>query len=180
VAVAVSLAAWSGGRAPGGDVCELPIEFGPCDGVCPRWFFNPETSLCEEFTYGCCGGNANNFLTLLTCQSTCACGLPPDPGPCDGAFPRWFFNSESGECEEFTYGGCEGNANNFETLEACETACDNPCQADVNLDGKVNVQDMIEVIVSWGLTGGPADVNDDGAVNVQDLVAVVVGWGPCG
>jgi hypothetical protein len=29
----------------------------------------------------------------------------------------------TGECEAFSYGGCEGNANNFETKAACEQAC---------------------------------------------------------
>lgn len=28
-----------------------------------------------------------------------------------------------GACEGFNYGGCKGNANNFETKQACENAC---------------------------------------------------------
>ena len=52
-----------------------------------------------------------------------ACVLPPDVGPCDGVCPRYFFNSETGQCEEFIFGCCEGNANYFPTLEACEAAC---------------------------------------------------------
>jgi hypothetical protein len=51
------------------------------------------------------------------------CQEPADPGPCEAAFERWFFNAERGICETFTYGGCEGNENNFETLEACSAAC---------------------------------------------------------
>ena len=51
------------------------------------------------------------------------CGLPADSGPCFGAFPHFYFDAAEGQCRAFVYGGCEGNANNFETLEACVAAC---------------------------------------------------------
>ena len=54
-----------------GDLCTLPAEHGPCDGICPRFFHDTETGECEPFTYGCCGGNANNFLTLEECEAAC-------------------------------------------------------------------------------------------------------------
>ena len=54
-----------------GDICTLPAVIGPCRGVCPRFFHNTETDQCEPFTFGCCGGNANNFLTLEECEATC-------------------------------------------------------------------------------------------------------------
>jgi hypothetical protein len=61
------------------------------------------------------------------------CGLPMEVGDCEGAFPRWWFNAAVGKCEVFSYGGCNGNANNFETAEACAAACApgvaNPCDA---------------------------------------------------
>lgn len=49
------------------------------------------------------------------------CGLPVVTGPCNAAFPRYAYDGS--QCVPFTYGGCQGNANNFETLEACEQAC---------------------------------------------------------
>jgi hypothetical protein len=52
-----------------------------------------------------------------------ACALPFDPGPCEAAMPVWYFNSATGACEQETYGGCEGNANNFESAEDCAAAC---------------------------------------------------------
>ncbi|MSP72949.1 MAG: hypothetical protein EXR76_12410 [Myxococcales bacterium] len=54
-----------------------------------------------------------------------ACGLPVDTGPCDGAFERWYFDPATGDCASFSFGGCRGNANNFETLRACVATCDN-------------------------------------------------------
>ena len=51
------------------------------------------------------------------------CKLAPVPGPCKGHFPKHYYNSESGKCEIFIYGGCGGNANRFDTLEECKEEC---------------------------------------------------------
>jgi hypothetical protein len=50
--------------------------------------------------------------------------------------------------------------------------------ADVNGDGSVNVDDLIEVIVRWGACPAPcpADINTSGAVDVDDLIAVILNW----
>nr|XP_057938731.1 tissue factor pathway inhibitor a isoform X2 [Doryrhamphus excisus] len=51
------------------------------------------------------------------------CALKQDPGPCRAIRDKYFFNVDTGQCELFEYGGCGGNANNFETLEMCEETC---------------------------------------------------------
>ncbi len=51
--------------------CTLPADPGPCDGVCPRWFYEYVAGHCEPFVWGCCGGNANNFVTQDECAATC-------------------------------------------------------------------------------------------------------------
>jgi len=51
------------------------------------------------------------------------CFLAPDPGPCEASIPRYAFNPDTGLCHPFTYGGCDGNANNFETVERCYATC---------------------------------------------------------
>ena len=50
--------------------CYLEPDVGPCDGVCPRYFYNQETEECEEFAWGCCEGLVP-FDTLEECISTC-------------------------------------------------------------------------------------------------------------
>ncbi|BFZ20773.1 hypothetical protein BsWGS_23812 [Bradybaena similaris] len=51
------------------------------------------------------------------------CTLPPDVGPCKAAIPKYFYNPKTGTCEEFIYGGCPGNQNRFNNINACRTAC---------------------------------------------------------
>lgn len=111
-----------------GDICLLPSVAGDCQGAFLRYFYDPCIAQCLPFYYGGCGGNANNFLTLEECESTCSpegnvCALPADPGPCDGACPRFFHNVCTGQCDPFLFGCCDGNANNFLTLEECEATC---------------------------------------------------------
>ena len=112
------------------DICQLAPEVGPCDAAIAAWYFNPQTGDCEEFTYGGCEGNENNFESKSACLSSCgsggsgdACTAPAETGPCDAAFQRYFFNTATGQCEEFLYGGCGGNDNNYESLEACQKSC---------------------------------------------------------
>ena len=53
-----------------------------------------------------------------------ACDLLPDPGPCFAAIPKFYFDSETQECKEFTWGGC-GGVVPFDTFDACqECQCD--------------------------------------------------------
>uniref|UniRef100_A0A8C9RJB7 Tissue factor pathway inhibitor a n=1 Tax=Scleropages formosus TaxID=113540 RepID=A0A8C9RJB7_SCLFO len=52
-----------------------------------------------------------------------SCALKMDEGPCRSVMDRFYFNADTRQCERFDYGGCEGNANNFETFEECEETC---------------------------------------------------------
>ena len=49
--------------------CSIMPEVGPCDGICPTYYFNQDTNQCEEFITGCCGIEA--FDTMQNCIDTC-------------------------------------------------------------------------------------------------------------
>ncbi|NWR66013.1 TFPI2 inhibitor, partial [Bucorvus abyssinicus] len=111
--------------------CLLPPDEGPCRAMVPRWYYDRYTQSCQEFTYGGCHGNANNFLTLDDCEKNCwtikkvpkICRLEADGGPCRSHLKRYAFNLSSMRCEEFIYGGCYGNGNNFRDLQSCVDHC---------------------------------------------------------
>ncbi|XP_074023298.1 carboxypeptidase inhibitor SmCI-like [Numenius arquata] len=176
--------------------CAAPRVTGPCRAAFPRWFYSPANGTCQEFIYGGCRGNKNNFQTREECLSRCHprggdtgstgadflsiclslkgwilwlilavpalilvgymmkaalkscwdklelpkvvepcshrddkeylmkhCAAPWVTGPCWAAFPRWFYSPANGTCQEFIYGGCRGNKNNFQTREECLSRC---------------------------------------------------------
>ena len=43
----------------------------------------------------------------------------------------------------------------------------------------MDVSDLLAVIDQWGATKSEADINMDGIVNVTDLLIVVGNWGSC-
>ena len=51
------------------------------------------------------------------------CLLSPVSGSCTNNALRWYYNSAVGRCQQFTYSGCDGNQNNFKTLEKCLQQC---------------------------------------------------------
>ncbi|KAI9565498.1 hypothetical protein GHT06_009290 [Daphnia sinensis] len=126
------------------DICTLPPDNSKstgraCMAFVPSWTFNATTGKCESYVYGGCGKTANLFRTEEACQATCSstarnvvqsavrnqesCLLPIAKGPCFGFMKRYAFNKEKNRCELFTYGGCQGNGNNFATADQCFEAC---------------------------------------------------------
>ena len=87
---------------------------------------------CDIDNGGCPAGQSCTLLDVQCVRAPCppvvqcmdTCALPAVTGPCDGAFPRYFHNATSEQCERFIFGGCGGNENNFETLKECESQCE--------------------------------------------------------
>ncbi|XP_054441404.1 kunitz-type protease inhibitor 2-like [Pteronotus mesoamericanus] len=147
------------------DFCRVPKAVGGCQASVRRWWYNATGGSCQQFVYGGCGGNDNNYLTKEKCLEKCANvtenatddlasrngadssassvprrqdfeDLPSDifsyeeycmaqavTGPCQASFPRWYFDAEKNTCDNFIYGGCWGNKNNYLSKEACLSRC---------------------------------------------------------
>jgi len=119
----------------------------------PRWYFNKDTKNCEQFTFGGCLPNENNFFTESECENACEAYIPHQElddlsdkiqaraapvediendgcndeafvvGRCRAMLNRWSWNPESLACEKFVFGGCDGNGNNFPSKKKCDKKC---------------------------------------------------------
>lgn len=47
-----------------------------------------------------------------------------EEGPCRAVLKRFYYDVDHQQCRQFTYGGCRGNRNNFETYDECAMACE--------------------------------------------------------
>ncbi|OXB82266.1 UNVERIFIED_CONTAM: hypothetical protein H355_007963 [Colinus virginianus] len=183
--------------------CLTPKKVGWCRGSFPRWFYNPTLQQCQEFIFGGCKPNKNNYLREEECQLACRnvkgsisgrqmpvcngncqassfrckdgccidaylecdetpdcadgsdevyceqyahefnrlqkinvtrkqahCVDLPDTGQCTESIPRWYYNPFSEKCDRFTYGGCDGNMNNFKEEEECMKSCSGVTKGD--------------------------------------------------
>ncbi|XP_062407610.1 kunitz-type protease inhibitor 1-like isoform X2 [Sardina pilchardus] len=62
-------------------------------------------------------------MVLTPEQSEGQCLAPKKVGPCRGSFPRWNYNAVTDQCEQFNFGGCKGNRNNYLSKKECTDAC---------------------------------------------------------
>uniref|UniRef100_A0A2C9JGS2 BPTI/Kunitz inhibitor domain-containing protein n=1 Tax=Biomphalaria glabrata TaxID=6526 RepID=A0A2C9JGS2_BIOGL len=127
------------------DICQETMEVGPCRAMIPRYYFDTATRSCQLFHYGGCKGNNNKFETKEQCEAKCLpadrkdggqrdikwtqgvkdgkCLLEMDSGPCKALLSRYYYDQSTNTCQNFKYGGCSGNDNNFQSKSDCEEAC---------------------------------------------------------
>uniref|UniRef100_A0AC34GWY3 BPTI/Kunitz inhibitor domain-containing protein n=1 Tax=Panagrolaimus sp. ES5 TaxID=591445 RepID=A0AC34GWY3_9BILA len=80
-------------------------------------------------THECQGVTIGNARSNRCCPSRAyICGLPPQQGSslCSGGLTvvtRYYFNIVTKKCSSFVYNGCDGNPNNFASLNQCNNFC---------------------------------------------------------
>ncbi|CAH8615382.1 unnamed protein product [Dicrocoelium dendriticum] len=77
-------------------------------------------SALSAFTYGDKPIRCEDYVRSKLCMA------PMDRGPCHKRLERYAYDPERNKCVRFAYGGCGGNANNYETVEWCELLCAYP------------------------------------------------------
>ncbi|VDN03849.1 unnamed protein product [Thelazia callipaeda] len=99
--------------------------------VCPagKPLYSGPTSCSEKSPcpngYFCVTSNKKNYC----CPSQeKICHLPQEAGECGSdqwrvIVTRYYFDTKTGTCRLFNYSGCNGNDNNFESMEQCQSFC---------------------------------------------------------
>ena len=102
------------------DACDTCTDDGDCDPdeICIDW---PTREPSSCLWIGC--DSDEQCPVGERCVIDDVCLAPAVNGLCDALFTRWYYDFATGRCAEFIWGGCGGNGNNFETVEACEAAC---------------------------------------------------------
>jgi hypothetical protein len=90
------------------------------------------------------GTSIQSWLGIPDCGSTQdACTLLPEAGPCFAAIQGFYFNQETQQCDDFTWGGCAGVLP-FASLPECEAAT---CASSLALDQLESVQPKLTKMI---------------------------------
>lgn len=139
------------------------------------WYYDTAEGRCMEFWYGGCDGNQNRFGSKEACEKVCVeppgigklinrkslqpgkfslsgrCYLPKIEGPlrCDQPVARYWYDYNTRQCAAFWWRGCLGNANNFESWEACSQTCKDvgplPAEPEPEINIPLNYPQQTEV-----------------------------------
>lgn len=122
-------------------VCSASLQHGCLSDVLPVCASNNMTfwSHCDMLNYSCLNPDEHFSIVqfspcrdeqLMFSKPTAIekkffykCGFPKEASVCRAHFLRFYFDQEQNNCQQFRWGGCNPNANNFETLEECESTC---------------------------------------------------------
>jgi hypothetical protein len=174
-----------------GFVVSLPSRSGPCPGEGSCCIPNG-TPGCDDA--GCCETICaqDPFCCDIEWDTVCvdqANGLCCDPPPCPGD-GCCFAANESPGCDDAACCDAVCAADPF----CCDTEWDGlcadgaiavcfdpPCPGDTNGDSQVNVTDLTNVLLDWGMTGSglASDVSPNCTIDGGDLTAVILNWGSC-
>jgi hypothetical protein len=115
------------------------------------------------------------------CCNLVQLGCNGDSTDCQGGASSLSIEVEVGNSYFIRLGGSiessEGGGTIF--VDGPVGSCIQSCYCDLEVDGVVNVADLLLIIGRWGDTCGAADLNVDGQVDVMDVLLVIGAWGPC-
>ncbi|KAJ8737654.1 hypothetical protein PYW08_000249 [Mythimna loreyi] len=124
-------------------ICRLQPNRYVCDEehTYSKFYFDVNMKTCMTFFYNDCDLSHNQFDMLKECNNICydsmladdnvlknltmdvICSLQPDSGTCNKYYPRYYYDISDRLCKGFSYSGCDGNYNRFETELECKNVC---------------------------------------------------------
>ncbi|XP_045689121.1 WAP four-disulfide core domain protein 8 [Phyllostomus hastatus] len=96
--------------------CMLPVDPGRCKSITKRWYYVLKHNECQQFNYGGCNGNTNNFLSKKDCMAACSSAVKKGECP-------FFPFEERVECS----GWCRSDADCPQMDKCCESMCGFAC-----------------------------------------------------
>uniref|UniRef100_A0A3Q2W7G5 Serine peptidase inhibitor, Kunitz type 1 b n=1 Tax=Haplochromis burtoni TaxID=8153 RepID=A0A3Q2W7G5_HAPBU len=103
-------------------VCGSPC--GPDQLTCGNGCCLDRSMECDNVKQCSDGSDESHLLLDIDVNKKKAqCTEPPRTGPCRAKFPGWYYDPLDQKCHEFTYGGCDGNENNFPDDQTCREYC---------------------------------------------------------
>uniref|UniRef100_A0A3Q2W554 Serine peptidase inhibitor, Kunitz type 1 b n=1 Tax=Haplochromis burtoni TaxID=8153 RepID=A0A3Q2W554_HAPBU len=104
---------------------------------------------------GCCLDRSMECDNVKQCsdgsdESQChqpQCTEPPRTGPCRAKFPGWYYDPLDQKCHEFTYGGCDGNENNFPDDQTCREYCKEDMTSLSSSTGSITLAVILSVAI---------------------------------
>ena len=151
---------WQGATGPG----TLWIEHSPtpATGACCIG------ESCLELYDSECDDAQGTYQGSGTSCGDIACDLPLPTGAC----------CAEDTCQEVLESACIGEYLG-DWIECVDVTCTVPCPGDFDLDGAVDVDDLLTIIANYSQTDTPYDLDGDGAVDVDDLLELISAFGPC-
>ncbi|KAM3609451.1 uncharacterized protein V6R79_015098 [Siganus canaliculatus] len=118
--------------------CQLPADEGEGTQFMFAIYYDATQDVCGPFIYKGEGGNANRFASEKECIRNCSanaeniypmeavknCVLKKEKGKCNANHVRYYYDAALDLCKLFTWTGCMGNGNRFQTLQQCNSTCD--------------------------------------------------------
>ncbi|XP_022834336.1 kunitz-type serine protease inhibitor A-like [Spodoptera litura] len=104
-----------------------------------RYYWDVHGQSCQRFYYGNCHISYNSFRSIPSCKNDCEeyahiltftnvtanvfCFFQPEFGNCNSYYPRWYFDINEMKCKGFSFSGCGGNHNRFDSANDCMLVC---------------------------------------------------------
>ncbi|KAF7993287.1 hypothetical protein HCN44_006347 [Aphidius gifuensis] len=152
-------------------------QWSPCSVSCgsglkSRYRFSNDNTQgineCKEQHVNCMAEVHDCNITPEIADEMCSESLMP--GNCQRIYKRVYFDNEKQRCQYFDYTGCDGNKNNFDTMEACKKIC-------IDMRKNQDTEDFNGIQTGSQVVSTTRVTNDDKKIDCQ--VTEWSDWAPC-